>query len=285
MSAYMMTGDLPTKLVTGGRLLPALLSYRWPVLGLLLLVAGWWIAHLAVGMYLPAPWTVARTALSNLYSSHYMQGMGLPEGGYLPHLVATTKLTLIGVAIGYVVGILTGLLAARFRVFNDVMMPIIAIFGTVPILIASPFFTIWFGLASAAKISLIAFYSATLIHIYMMRALSHVHPSYREYALTLGASESATFRSVLFPAALPELFGGLRLALMNAWGLAAIVELMGSRVGVGRLISAAWSVYDTTAMMAAILWLSVIAVFFDAVLVQVRLSLTRWSETNSRKEY
>lgn len=285
MSVGLTAGGLPVKPVVEGRLVPALLSYRWALLGILLLIAAWWVAHLVVGVYLPAPWTVASTALLNLFSSHYMQGLGLPEGGYLPHLLATTKLTLAGVSIGYAVGICTGLLSSRYRVVNDITLPIVAIFGTIPILIASPFFTIWFGLSLAAKIALIAFYSATLIHIYMMRALAHVHPAYREYALTLGATDNAVFRSVLFPAALPELFGGLRLALMNAWGLAAIVELMGSQVGVGRLISAAWSVYDTTAMMAAVLWLSVIAVFFDALLVQLRAYLTRWSETHSRSEY
>lgn len=257
----------------------------WKLLGLALFLATWTLAHLAVGAYLPGPLPVVRTALTNLFSSHYMQGLGLPEGGYWPHIWATTVMTLLGVSIGGTVGIMTGLSSSRYRAIGDIFAPLFAIFGTIPILIATPFFIIWFGLAATAKVALVAFYSATLVHIYTMRAIAHVHPAYREYARTLGATDTRAFISVLFPGCIPELFGGLRLALMNAWGLATVVELMGSNVGIGRLLSAAWAVYDTTAMMAAVLWISLIAVIFDSLLVACRNYVVRWSETLSRSEF
>jgi ABC-type nitrate/sulfonate/bicarbonate transport system permease component len=248
------------------------------VAGFVLFIGAWYLAHLAIGRYMPTPHAVLQVGIVNLFDSFYFTGLGLPAGGYFPHLVSTTRTVLIGVVLGGLAGTFTGLAAAKFVVARKIMDPIVTILGTVPILVAAPFFLIWFGLAAAPKIFLVGFYSAVVLHIYAFRSVGHVNPRYGEYARTLGAGPPRVFFRVTLPAAVPELFGGLRTALGAAWGLAAIVELMGALYGVGRVIIATWGVFDVTAMMAGILWLGVIAMLLDALLVAGRSRLLRWSD-------
>lgn len=247
------------------------------ILGLAGLIALWYLGHAIIGKYMPPPHTVITAGFIHFFDSDYFVGLGLPTGGYFPHLLSTTITVLTGVAIGGSIGTLTGLLSARSPIVFQIMDPIVSILGTVPILVAAPFFLIWFGLAVFSKIVLVAFYSAVVLHIYAYRAVGHVNPSYVEYALTLGAKPNRAFWQVSLPACVPELFGGVRNAFGTAWGLAAIAELLGALRGIGRVIIASWGVFDVTIMMAGILWLGIIAMGLDAGIVAFQRYMTRWA--------
>lgn len=259
--------------------LPAL-DFRHPawstVAGILLLFVAWTLAHLVIGPYLPPPWLVIGAAATNFFDSRYFVGIGLPPGGYFPHLVSTTATALIGCAIGAAIGTLTGLASAHSAVVHQITRPIAAILGTVPILVAAPFFLIWFGVSEFSKILLVAFYSAVVLHLYAMRAVEHLHPSYAECARTLGADRMMIFRRVSLPGSVPELFGGMRAALGAAWGLAAITELLGTERGIGRVIIATWGVQDIVSLMGGLFLLSLIALGADALLMVARRAATRW---------
>ena len=152
-------------------------------------------------------------------------------------------------------------------------------FGTVPILVAAPFFLIWFGLVGAAQAILVSFYTTVIMHIYSIQAVRNLHPKYVEYASTLGADSRAIFLRVVLPGAVPEMFGGLRVAFAAAWGLAAIAELLGSRYGVGYVVLTFESVYDISNIMAIILYLGLLALVMDWAIVRLRGFVTRWAET------
>lgn len=252
------------------------------VVGLAIVLLLWQLASHMVGRFLPPPLAVFDNMVSNLTGSRRLQGLGLPAGGYLPHLTYTVWNVMIGVGIGVSIGITTGLASWRWRIVDEITDPIITIFGTLPILVAAPFFLIWFGLVAFAQISLVAFYAAVILHLYTLRATRNVDPRYRDYALTLGAGDRALFRRVILPAALPEVFGGIRIALAAAWGLAAIAELLGAQFGVGRVIVSLTAVYDVESIVAIVLLLSAFAVVLDLLLMAARAWATRWMPREER---
>ena len=148
--------------VSWRRLLPDPLS----LLGFVLLLGLWQLAHYGVGNYFPSPLAVAKAAVINFSASHYFTGLGLPEGGYLPHLLSTTLTVLAGIAVGGVVGTATGLASATNGTARQIFAPLVAILGTVPILVAAPFFLIWFGLAESSKVILSGSIPAVVLHTY-----------------------------------------------------------------------------------------------------------------------
>lgn len=250
--------------------------------GIVVAILLWEFASQQMGTHMPSPRAVFLNAVETFHESRYLTGIGLPAGGYVPHLIYTVSNVIVGVALGSAVGILLGLLGARWEVIDQITAPIVAIFGTVPILIAAPFFLMWFGIVPLAQIILVTFFTAVVLQIFTRRALENVPPKYREYAETLGAQPGLIFRRVMLPAATPEVFGGLRIAFAAAWGLEAISELLGAQAGAGRAIYALAAVFDLTGVMAIILLLGIVALVFDALLVRLRGFLTQWSEAGRR---
>lgn len=246
------------------------------VVGTLLFLGVWTGFYLLGGRYVPSPLAVASAAVTQLTDSRYFVSLGLPEGGFLPHLISTTRTALLGCALGGLIGILTGLASAHSVIAFQVIRPVATLLGTIPILLASPFFLMWFGVSDNAKLALVCIYSATVLHLYALRAVGNLHPSYAEYARTLGAGPLDVFVRVSFLGSVPELFGGLRTALSAAWGLSAITELLGTDRGIGRVIITTWGVQDVTTMVAGLLLLSLLAIVCDAALMSIRAFATRW---------
>lgn len=268
---------VPIRSLTTSRISTIGSAVALPILGFIAIGVLWQIGSFALGRYLPPPFDVARAAIDNLWQSKYLLGLGMPEGGFLPHLVSTVLTVMFGLLIGALVGSMTGSLAAYSPITTAVFNPIINVFGNIPIMVAAPFFLIWFGVAETSKVLLVALYSAVLLHVFMYRAIGNVRPHFVEYARTLGAPSLAVYFRVHLPGALPELFGGLRAALGASWGLAAITELLGSTSGVGRIIITAWGVSDVALMLAGLFWLCLIALVCDGLLMTARRYVLRWT--------
>ena len=182
-----MSGE-PSRAAPGAGRPGAARRRRWldplPVLGLAGTIGLWYVASWAIGRYMPPPHEVFVDAVANLFHSDYFVGLGLPAGGFLPHVAYTAQTVVIGVAIGTVLGCLSGVASARWRVVDQITDPFMSTLGTVPILVAAPFFLIWFGLVGAAQAILVSFYATVIMHIYSIQAVRNLHPKYVEYAQT-----------------------------------------------------------------------------------------------------
>jgi ABC-type nitrate/sulfonate/bicarbonate transport system permease component len=245
--------------------------------GIVALLIAWQICSITIGKYFPPPNNVARSIFENFSVSQYFFSIGLPHGGYAPHLIATTLNVTIGLAIGCALGCLTGFLSAYSAIAERIGAPVAWFVGTAPIMVVAPFALIWFGVSATAKIVLIALYTSMTIHVYAFRAASLGSKSFVEYGRTQGAPRLFCFVHINIPSAIPQIFGGLRIASAAAWGLAAITELLGSVEGIGRIIIATWGVYDLSAMMGGVLLIGFVAIVFDAVIVVARDKIVHWT--------
>jgi ABC-type nitrate/sulfonate/bicarbonate transport system permease component len=93
---------------------------------------------------------------------------------------------------------------------------------------------------------------------------------------TLGANQRRVIVDVYLLGTLPEVFGGIRIALAGAWSLEAFSELLGAPHGIGRVIQAMASGMDTQTMLAAIVALAIVAVCLDVIMAGVFGFITRW---------
>jgi NitT/TauT family transport system permease protein len=64
-----------------------------------------------------------------------------------------------------------------------------------------------------------------------------------ELLRTFGASKKEIFRKLRIPSALPWIFSGLRVAVVQAMILAVVLEMLGANSGLG------WTIYRSTQMM------------------------------------
>jgi ABC-type nitrate/sulfonate/bicarbonate transport system permease component len=175
-----------------------------------------------------------------------------------------------------VLGVVAGLQAARRQWLRDVTEPVLFVFGAVPVLVVAPLLLVWFGAGPLSKLLLVTFYCFVVVAVVAQSAALNLPPVTEEYAAALGLDEAARLRSVVLPAAFPAIVAVLRLALATGISLEASAELLGSQVGIGRLIAARAQQGNVAAVASLSITLGLIAVMMDACLrVAVRPAL-RW---------
>jgi ABC-type nitrate/sulfonate/bicarbonate transport system permease component len=146
--------------------------------------------------------------------------------------------------------------------------------------VVAPFFLVWFGVGQLAGFMLVLMYTTVLIFIFSQRSVLNLDPVYENNAQSLGADKKRVIRDVLVPSTVPEVLGGLRIALAGAWGLEAVAELLGSDRGLGVVIRVlASGQLEITGVLAALLLLGGVAVVVDGLLVMIVRRLLRWRTT------
>jgi NitT/TauT family transport system permease protein len=134
----------------------------------------------------------------------------------------------------------------------------------------------WFGFGLLSKliiVFLICFFPVVVTGVAGLRSVE-VEKLY--LARSMGASEWNVFRRIRFPAALPHLFAGLKLAATFAVVGAVLGEFVGSETGLGHIILESSGVFDMVLVFGALMYLIVFAVAFFYALVALERLTIHW---------
>jgi len=271
----------------GSAIAPRPSRLRWPqsfdplaIVGILMLVALWYVlAPIVPHSALPPLHSVVQTMFEKFWFHRTFAFYGLVDTGFFSALIYTIENVLMAVVLGGFIGIVAGLVTARSSLARAAIDPIALTLGTVPILIASPFLLLWLGGDRSSAVAMVGFYVAVMLYTYAQRAADNLDPVYESAARTYGASRGRILRNILIPGTLPEILGGIRIALAGAWGLEAIAELLASQRGLGKLIESISASSDIKTLLAALLLLGLTAALFDMIVALIFSQLTRWRHT------
>ena len=248
------------------------------VFGLLILLAIWQaLTAVLPPSSLPTPWAALIRIKQDFITAEELSFYGLPNTGLLGSMIYTATNVVIAVALGSIAGALAGLVTARFAMIRALLDPIMMTMGTIPILVLAPFFLIWFGVKRITAVLLVAIYVAVILYIFAQRAADNLDPIYEESALTLGATPRRIVRDILIPGTVPQILGGVRIALGGAWGLEAIAELLGAQYGIGKIVQVLAGATDVEGIFAALIVLGLVAVIFDGLAAFAIARVAGWS--------
>jgi len=195
--------------------------------------------------------------------------------------------TLYETVAGFLIAVAVGLLAAAIIVVipsvRDVLMPILLIAQLVPKVAIAPILLVWFGYGALPKI-IIAFLVAFFpIVVNTANGLASVERELLDLGRSLEASRWHVFWKFRMPAALPELFGGMKIAITLAVIGAIIGEFVGGDKGLGYLIIIANQELDTPLAFAALVVISFGGiVLYGAIELLERLALP-WEEAKGTR--
>lgn len=191
-----------------------------------------------------------------------------------PHVSATLREILLGFGLGAGLAVATGYLLARSRLVESLLSPYLVAAQATPILALAPLLVLWFGpgfLSILVICAVIVFFPVAVATMVGVRAVD-------ERLLELARSLRATRRQVLLtlelPAALPSIFGGLRVGVTLAVVGAIVGEWAGAERGLGVLINLArGSLFDVPLMFATLATIALlgIALYLVVVLAERRL--------------
>jgi NitT/TauT family transport system permease protein len=186
--------------------------------------------------------------------------------------------SVLGFALAVIIGIPFAIGVASSRVLNLTLYPILIATQSVPKVAVAPIILVWFGLGMQSKLViafLVAFFPIVVDTAAGIRATP---PGLLELARSLRASPLQVFLKIQFPAALPFIFAGAKVAVTLAVIGAVIGEFIGSIGGLGNLLLTANSQLDSALAWAALVWLSALGILLFAAVVLAERILMPWSE-------
>jgi NitT/TauT family transport system permease protein len=224
---------------------------------------------LVSALYLPSPVDV----LKGLVQLTVDQGL-------IPSVLTSVRRVSIAFSLCVAVSVPLGVLMGSFETFNRLVDPIISPLRFTPMNAFIPMFIVWFGIEETEKIAFLFFATVVFLLPVVVDAVRSVPEEMVQTAQTLGASKMQVIRTVLVPAALPQIFDNFRVMNGIAWGYILLAEMVNPRTGIGNLFDASWRASHTEHIFALILVVGVIGLLSDLAIRLVNGALFGWRETN-----
>jgi len=244
------------------------------MLMLALLLLGWWAASgtLVDSLYLSNPLSVLRA----LYQI-------VTDGTLWRNLQWTLAEMSLGYALGVSVGLVLAIVVTGIPWAPQILRPLMLGFFAIPKVALAPLIIVWFGIYLVPKIVLAASLVLFIVYFNTVAGIVAVNPRMTDVLRMMGASRFALLTKLTLPSALPYIFTAMRITVPGALIGAIIGEFLSSNRGIGFLIAAASSRYDTARVFAAILSLLVFVLLLNGAISRLERHLARWQPLSDSK--
>lgn len=187
----------------------------------------------------------------------------------MSHLYVTLFEVLGGYGLAIALGVPTALLIFYSRACERAIFPLLMGIQTIPKVALAPLLVLYLGYGWAPKITLAFLISFFPIVVATTVGLQSLDKGLVNLVRSMGASETQTFFKIRLPAALPNIFGGLKVGMSLAVIGAIIGEYVAAERGLGWLQMMANSRFDTTLNFATVVTIAAMGVTLFFVLGQI----------------
>lgn len=192
------------------------------------------------------------------------------------HLQASLVRSGAGFLLAIALAIPLGAAIAWYRPVRELLTPALELFRNTAALAILPVFTLVLGIGETSKIAIVLYACFFPVLLATITGVAGVDPQLLRSAKVLGLSPIATFRKIVFPAAVPTIFTGVRISGAAAILVLIAAEMIGANAGLGFLISYAQFNFLIPKMYAAIITTSVLGLAVNYGLVALERRFSRW---------
>jgi putative hydroxymethylpyrimidine transport system permease protein len=200
-------------------------------------------------------------------------------------LASAATVTLREVLLGYLLAVAVALAVAVVIHFSallrQALLPLLVLSQTVPTVLLAPILAVLLGYGIGPKLIVVAVVCFFPIVVNTVDGLRSTDPELVRMMRTLDATRWAIFRRVEWPAALPTVFSGARIAATYAAVGAVFGEWTGSSSGLGFVMLQAEPALQTARIFAAVLILSAIALALYGVVSLAERLIVPWNRAVS----
>jgi NitT/TauT family transport system permease protein len=209
----------------------------------------------------------------------------MPTLSYLAHNIATARFaenaaaTLIEFALAlvlaYAIGLAVGIWMGAHQLSGAVGEPILVALYSLPKIVLYPVVLLMFGLGVSGKVAFGALHGILPVALLTMGAIRAIPRVYLRSARTLHLSPWQTIATVLVPAALPEVFTGLRIGFTVTLLGVLLGEMFASKHGLGFMLMNSMQTLQGEEMMMVAIVLFAFAAVANALLLWIEHRLQR----------
>jgi NitT/TauT family transport system permease protein len=217
--------------------------------------------------FLPSPSEVVRGTLQ-LFIDYNLSGA----------ILTSTRRILTAFLLASALALPLGVLMGSFEPVNRLFEPIMAPLRYMPISAFIPLLILWFGIYEKQKIAFLFLGVFVYLLPVVVSAIRAVPEELVQTALTLGASKLQTIRTVLLPAALPEIFDSFRVMNAILWTYVILAEAVNPEYGLGYMVELARTHQKASWSFAGLLVIGGIGLLTDFLIRMTSNVLFRWRE-------
>lgn len=198
------------------------------------------------------------------------------------NLIFALRLTLTRMFIGFfiaaAVGVPLGIGLARVKLIRWFFDPLLSIALPMPLIAFLPIFILWFGIYDTSKIALIVFSTIFPIIVQTWAGTQGLDKFIAWSAESLGVSRRAMLWDVILPAAMPQIFTGLQVALPIAFITTIVAEMLMGGAGIGGSIINGMRMSDSTELFGGIVAVGVVGYILTKLMELIRRRLLAWHQ-------
>lgn len=197
--------------------------------------------------------------------AYLAQHLGDPD--FRQNIWATGSAFLVALSIAIAGGLLIGLVTGLSATATETAEPLLLAANSIPKIALYPVVLLLFGIGMSAKVAFGALHGIVPVAIFTMNACRTIPPVLVKTADVMRLTRADRIRSILLPAALPDIVTGARLGFSLTLIGTILGEMFGSQSGLGYLLMTAIGLQNTQMIMAVTLLLIVFAAGISTVLL------------------
>ncbi len=201
---------------------------------------------------------------------------GTSQGSIWFQMWVTIEETVLGFVVGSAAGIVCGIALGRDRFLADVFSVYIKIANLIPRVVLGSIFIISLGLGMASKVALAVVMVFFVVFANAFQGVREADRAMIANAQILGASPWQPTTTVVIPSAMSWILASLHVSFGFALVGAVVGEFLGSKQGIGLLISTAQGAFNANGVFAAMVILAVMALGAESIITGIEHRIVRW---------
>jgi ABC-type nitrate/sulfonate/bicarbonate transport system permease component len=199
-----------------------------------------------------------------------------PTSEFRGDVLASLRRLTAGYAIGAGIGVAVGLVMGSSRRVRRVLEPLTELLRATPAIAIVPAAIVILGFGESMHVGVIAFAVCFPVLVNTVDGVRAVAPEVRDTATMLHVGSFERVVAINLPAALAQIFAGLRIALSAAIILLVISEFVGSGDGVGHYITLQQSQFNVEEVYGGILFLGLLGYVLNRLFLAVERRVLAW---------
>ncbi|MGW4202398.1 ABC transporter permease [Streptomyces sp. NPDC004726] len=217
--------------------------------------------------FLPAPTDIA-SWLGDVFG----------DGSIWPHLASTSLAMAIAFVIGSGAGIVVGGLFGRYEKLSALLSPLVLFLNAIPRVALAPLFVLYLGISIWSRVAVGVSIIFFVLLLNTLAGLRAVDADLVKLAKLLRVPARQAFWKVSFPAAVPAIFAGLKLAAVYALLGVVVGEMVASEDGLGQLIVFHSNTFDLPGVFGALIILASLATVLTMIMNFAERRLLAWQQ-------
>lgn len=204
---------------------------------------------------------------------------GIVRGQFWEHFAATLKWFSLGLLVGFVPGVVVGVIIGSSRIGQALLNDTVLVLLTMPAFVWAFLATMWFGIAWQAPVIATAASAFPFVTINVAQGVRAITPELKDMSRAFGVSRWKRFRHLTLAAVTGYLFAGLRFAIIIGWNGILLWEWFSGQEGVG-FRTRYW--FDANRYRGFVGWVIVFIVFIifidRVILNRIQARAFRWRD-------